>query len=65
MVATEIKAPVGSVYQNHVYTCFMVKMRINFASFELLWFNLGWGQCARKDFRKFEFSGSLGQKFQI
>ncbi len=32
MVATKIKPPPGSVY---MYTCFMVKMRINFGSFRL------------------------------
>ncbi len=40
MVATEIKAPGGSVCQKFVYTCFMVKMRINLdllGSFSSIW----------------------------
>ncbi len=43
MVAAKIKAPVGSVYQKYVYTCFMVKIRINLGYFGLFRFNLGWG----------------------
>ncbi len=43
MVATEIKPPMGSIYQKYVYTCFIVKMRIHFGSFGFFWFNLGWG----------------------
>ncbi len=41
--ASEIKLPTGRVFQKYVYTCFMVKMRINFRSFGLFWLNLGWG----------------------
>ena len=40
---SEIKSPMGRVFQKYVYTCFIVKMRINFGSFGLFWFNLGWG----------------------
>ena len=31
----------------------------------LFWFNLGWGLCAKKDFRKFKYLGSSGQNVQI
>ncbi len=33
--ASQIKVPVGSVFQKYVYTCFMVKMRIDLGSFGL------------------------------
>ncbi len=39
--ASKIKSPIGSLYQKYVYSSFMVKMRINFGSFGLFWFNLG------------------------
>ncbi len=58
--ATQIKAPAGRVFKKYVYTCFMVKMRINFGPFGLFWFNLGRGQCTRKDFGNFEFWVSSG-----
>ncbi len=51
--ASQIKAPIGSLFQKYVYSSFMVKMRI-----------LGWGQCARKEFVNFEFLGFWGQKGQ-
>ncbi len=41
--ATEIKAPKSSVHYSYVYIYLMVKMRINFGSVGLLWFNLVWG----------------------
>ncbi len=41
--ASEIKSPVGRVFQKYVYSSFMVKMNIKFGSFRLFWFNLGWG----------------------
>ncbi len=40
--ASQVKAPTGRVYEKYMYTCFMVKMRINLRSFGLFWFNLGW-----------------------
>ena len=33
--ASEIKSPTGRVFQKYVYTCFIVKMRINVGSFGL------------------------------
>ncbi len=33
--ASEIKSPIGRVFQKYVYTCFIVKMRINVGSFRL------------------------------
>ncbi len=54
---SEIKSPIGSLFQKYVSSSFMVKMRINLGSFGLFWFILGWGQCARKEFVKFEFLG--------
>ncbi len=51
--------------QKYVYSSFMVKMRINFGSVELFWFNLGWRQCLRKEFVKFKFLGWWDQKVQI
>ena len=41
--ASQIKAPTDSIFQKYVYTCFMVKMRIDLWSFGLFWFILGWG----------------------
>ena len=35
---SQIKSPVGRVFEKYVYSSFMVKMRIG-----LFWFNLGWG----------------------
>ncbi len=43
IVATEIKAPKGNIYQKYVYTCFTVMMRINCRFFGLFGLNLGWG----------------------
>ncbi len=40
---SQIKAPIGSVFQKYVYNSFMVKIRIDLGSFELFWFILGWG----------------------
>ncbi len=40
---SEIKSPIGSVFQKYVYSSFMVKMRIDLGSFGLFWFILGWG----------------------
>ncbi len=34
------KSPTASLHQKYVYTCSIVKMRINCASFGLFWFNL-------------------------
>ncbi len=62
---TEVKATEGRVNQKYVYSSFMVKIRIIWGSFGLFWFNLGWGQCVRKEFVKFAFLGSWGQKVQI
>ncbi len=56
--ASQIKLPRSRVFQKYVYSSFMVKMRINLRSFGLFWFNLGWGQCSRKEFVKFEFLDS-------
>ena len=63
--ASQIKAPVGSVFWKFVYSSFMVKMRIDFRSFGLFWLILGWGWCVRKESVKFEFWGFWGQKVQI
>ncbi len=41
--ASQIKAPIGSVFQKYVYSSFMVKMRIDLGCFELFWCILGWG----------------------
>ena len=41
--ASEIQSHIGRVFQKYVYTCSIVKMRINIRSFGLFWFNLGWG----------------------
>ncbi len=41
--ASQIKAPIGSVFQMYVYNTFMVKMRIDSGPFGLFWFILGWG----------------------
>ncbi len=41
--ASQIKAPVGSVFQKYVYSSLMVKMRIDSGSFGLFWFILCWG----------------------
>ncbi len=38
---SQIKSPIGRVFQKYVYTCFIVKMRINLRYFGLFWFNLG------------------------
>ncbi len=40
---SQIKAPLGSVFQKYVYSSFMIKMRIGLGSFGLFWFILGWG----------------------
>ncbi len=40
---SQIKAPIGSLFQKYVYSSFMVKMRIDLGSFGLFWFILGWG----------------------
>ncbi len=40
--ASQIEAPIGSLFQKYVYICFMVKMKINLGSFGLFWFILGW-----------------------
>ncbi len=41
--ASQIKSPVGRFFKKYMYTSFIVKMMINFGSFGLFWFNLGWG----------------------
>ncbi len=41
--ASQIKAPIGSIFQKYVYSSFMVKMRIDLGTFGLFWFILGWG----------------------
>ena len=41
--ASEIKSPIGSLFQKYVYSSFMVKMRIDLGTFGLFWFILGWG----------------------
>ncbi len=41
--ASQIKAPIGSLFQNYIYSSFMVKMRIDLGYFGLFWFILGWG----------------------
>ena len=43
----------------------LVKMKINFGSFGLFYFNLSWGYCTRKDFGNLEFWGSSGKKFKF
>ncbi len=63
--ASQIKVPKGSIFQKCVYSCLMVKMRIDLRSFGLFSFILGWGQCVRKEFVKFKFLDSWGQKVQI
>ncbi len=40
---SQIKAPIGSIFQKYVYSTFMVKMRIDLGSFGLFWFIFGWG----------------------
>ncbi len=40
--ASEIKSPIGRVFQKYVYSSFIFKMRINFRSFGLFHVNLGW-----------------------
>ncbi len=40
---SEIKSPIGSLFQKYVCSSFMVKMRIDLGSFGLFWFILGWG----------------------
>ncbi len=34
---SQIKAPIGSVFQKYVYSSFIVKMRIDLGSFGLFW----------------------------
>ncbi len=41
--ASQIEAPIGSLFQKYVYSSFMVKMRIDLGSLGLYWFILGWG----------------------
>ncbi len=41
--ASQIEAPIGSLFQNYVSSSFMVKMRIDLGPFGLFWFILGWG----------------------
>ncbi len=41
--ASQIKAPIGSVFQKYVYSSLIVKIRINSGSYRLFWFILGWG----------------------
>ncbi len=39
--ASQIKAPIGSIFQKYVYNSFIVKMRIDLGSFGLFWFIVG------------------------
>ncbi len=55
--ASQIKAPIGSVFQKYVYSSLIIKMRINLGTFGLFWFIVGWGKCLRKEFVKLEFLG--------
>ncbi len=41
--ASQIEAPIGSVFQKYVSSSFIVKMRIDLGPFGLFWFILGWG----------------------
>ncbi len=41
--ASQILAPIGSVFLKYVYSTFMVKMRTDLGSLGLFWFILGWG----------------------
>ncbi len=41
MGASQIKAPIGRVFQKYVYSSFIVKLRIDSGSFRLFWFILG------------------------
>ncbi len=41
--ASQIEAPIGSLFQKYVSSSFMVKMRIDLGSLGLFWFILGWG----------------------
>ncbi len=40
---SEIKSPIGSLFQKYVSSSFMVKMRIDLGSLGLFQFILGWG----------------------
>ncbi len=40
---SQIKAPIGNIFQKYVYSSFMVKVRIDSGSCGLFWFILGWG----------------------
>ncbi len=37
---SQIKAPIGSIFQKYVYSSFMVQMMIDLGSFGLFWFIL-------------------------
>ncbi len=53
--ASQIKAPIGSIFQKYVYSSLIIKMRINLGSFRLFWFILGWDNAPGRNLSNLNF----------